>query len=55
MCGMGWVPHIFFYLAGWSLFGQLIIACPTDFYLFLQNAEVYACLFELLLLFSKIA
>lgn len=55
MCGMGWVPHIFFHLAGWSLFGQLIIACPANFYLFLQNAEVYACLFELLLLFSKIA
>ena len=48
-------PAHFFHLAGWSLPGQLIIACPTDFYLFLQNAEVYACLFELLLLFSKIA
>lgn len=48
MCGMGWVPHIF------SL-GWLIIACPANLYLILQNAEVYACLFELLLLFSKIA
>lgn len=51
MYGMGQVPHIF------SL-GRLVFAWPANhclFYLILQNAEVYACLFELLLLFSKIA
>lgn len=48
MCGVGQVPHIF------SL-GLLIIACLANPYLILQNAEVYASLFELLLLFSKIA
>lgn len=54
MCGMGLVPHIFS-LAGLFLLGLLIIACLANLYLLLQNAEVYACLFELLLLFSKIA
>lgn len=54
MCGMGQVPHIF-HLAGWFLLGLLIIACLANPYLLLQNAEVYASLFELLLLFSKIA
>ena len=54
MCGMGQVPHIFS-LGRLFLLGLLIIACLANPYLLLQNAEVYACLFELLLLFSKIA
>lgn len=54
MYGMG-RSRTFFHLAGWFLLGLLIIACLANPYLLLQNAEVYACLFELLLLFSKIA
>lgn len=55
MCGMGQVPHIFSLGRLFFLLGLLIIACLANPYLLLQNAEVNACLFELLLLFSKIA
>lgn len=55
MCGVGRVPHIFFTWPAGLCLVRLIIACPANLYLILQNAEVYASLFELLLLFSKIA